>query len=135
MTLIIGMILWIAGCVSRQRVLLPSATATAAIEGTVLQAGTNEPIGRAVVSLTPLGVARSGTRANNPSAVADGDGRFMIRTVEPGQYTISAVHEGYRNPTSPGPLVILADRQQLTNMVLRMTRVPTISGFVSNPPG
>src|SRR5262249_24391806 len=94
----------------------------ASIEGIVVRTGTNEPVGRAQITVTlttlPGAAAAPGQRgaapagppqaapgqpaaaagaANGPSMqiMAENDGKFIIRDLAPGAYRLTAARNGY----------------------------------------
>jgi len=121
MAILLGFIFWLG---------------TASIEGTVLRAGSNEPLPEAVVHLTPVG------KGHPLTASADGMGKFAFDKLDAGSYRLTADHEGFirqeygqASVNSAGKILVIQPDQKLSNLVLRLTHVPTISGYISNPIG
>ena len=64
----------------------------ASVRGRVIDAGTNEPLADATVSFRP---SNSAEMRIARSAVTDPNGNFMMESVSPGTYTVTASREGY----------------------------------------
>ena len=114
------------------------AAGTCSLAGQVLRADTGEPVHRAVVALRKLD-SRSGTSL---TAATGTDGRFQLQGIEPGQYRLSAGHNGFlpaeygqRSYGKPGTPITLAPRQQLDDIVLRLVRDGAVSGRAVNEDG
>jgi protocatechuate 3,4-dioxygenase beta subunit len=141
-----------------------SASQTAVIQGTVLRAGTGQPLKRARVSLrrvngiapqlpylsvAPASVAPSGALVqqvmvgvNNTQAVTDDAGRYVFTGVAPGQYRLAIDRDGYihqefgqRTFTGPGTIITVAAGQQLPNLDIQMVPAGSISGRIFNEDG
>jgi hypothetical protein len=107
----------------------------ATISGRVLEAGTDHPVRRAIVTLT------GGALANGKSAVTDDDGRFAIARVPDGDFTVSATRPGFlpatfgaSRPGRPGTPIALrgANRSDVT---LLMTHGSALAGIMRDPAG
>ena len=66
--------------------------ATGKIQGIVTNSITGEPIKSVNISLSPTGL----------SAVTGSDGRYQFNNLEPGQYTVQGMKEGYESNTKSG---------------------------------
>jgi len=110
------------------------------VEGTVLAAGTNEPIEDAVVILAHL--ARTASAAGLPdepshSMITDRQGRFVFKDLDAGVYRLAFESNGYvrqeygqRVFPGSGAMLDLAKDQELRNLVVRMTRTASIRGRI-----
>jgi hypothetical protein len=95
--------------------------ALASVEGVVSKPGGTAPLAGARVTLQPVGIAINETTV--PSAISEDDGRFIIRGVPPGDYSLSvdslrygpAVY-GQRRANGPGTTVSLNPGQRLTDI-------------------
>src|ERR687888_459143 len=69
----------------------PSALAPASIAGFVVKLGSNEPLSKAVVTLS----STDGGRGQMYSASTSTDGRFLLDKIPPGKYRLAANRSGY----------------------------------------
>ena len=79
-----------AGLGVAQRTPASPPRADARIEGTVLASAGKAPLRRARVTINPLDAGRTPI-----SAETDEKGRFEIREIVPGRYTVTATRDGY----------------------------------------
>jgi protocatechuate 3,4-dioxygenase beta subunit len=103
---------------------------TASLEGIVINVATNEPIPRAVV------LASTGTAQNTKSystVTNNSDGRFVLRGISPGTYTVTVARAGYASP--PAKSIVLTSGQEMKDLVVRMTQFGVISGRVLDRDG
>src|SRR5437867_6861667 len=119
--------------------LLTLTTAVAqqsAVDGIVVKLGTGEALAEAEVELT---------KTDGPSyrATTGADGQFVFQNLEPGEYRLTATHDGgfmpteygQRNPNGGGiPFSLTADRR-LTGVRLALAPTGTISGRIFNRDG
>jgi hypothetical protein len=106
------------------------------VEGTVVRAGTSQPIANAVVEL-------SGTNKSDPLAMATGaDGKFAFRNVTPGPYRLAASRSGYldssygqRGPNGSGAALVVEADQSVKDIRLTMIALGAISGRVYDSNG
>lgn len=110
---------------------------TCAIEGLVLRAGTDEPLKKAWLTLNELG---QGRRPYGTSTEASG--RFVLKGIEPGRYTLHVQRNGYvnqqygqRGPDQPGTPLSLAPGQTLRDIVFRLVPAAVITGRVYDEEG
>ena len=90
--------------------------ATGRIQGIVTNANTTEPIQGVNISLSPTGA----------SAVTGSDGRYEFNNLEPGNYTVQGVKQGFESNTKN--ISITAGNVSSGDMQLR----PMVSGFRLN---
>ena len=117
------------------------------VSGRVLATDSAEPLASAAVRLIPednSNPAASGPRGGNRlQDSSDEMGRFSLRGVPPGRYRISVDREGYIHeehfqfgPNQPVQSVLTINSgQNLENVTVLMTPVPTISGVTYSPRG
>jgi hypothetical protein len=128
------------------------------IEGVVVRAGTNDPISRALVTITRVATAgpaaagppaAPGQRGGNPPAVitpapvvTGADGKFLIKDLPAGSYRIAAARNGYakqefgqRSPRSPGSVINVQAGQNVKDITFRLTPAGTVSGRVTDAAG
>lgn len=100
------------------------------VEGLVVRVGTSEPIAKAIVEISGGNGARSAVTTGS-------DGKFEIKSLNPGSYKLTVSREGYlsgaygkRGPNGQPMTLRLEASQSIKD--LRMTMVPTgaISGRV-----
>ena len=109
---------------------------TAAIRGFVTAGGTGAPVRRAQVRAMSM-EARGGGVTNT-----DAEGRFEIKDLPAGRYTITASKGGFapaqfgqRRPGDPGTPIELADGQTADKLSLVLSRGAVISGTVVDDGG
>ena len=124
--------------------------AAAIVAGQVVDATSRRPLGGAVVTLTSAAAPATAVsppqaapaRPRSVSAVANADGRFVFRDVPPGPYSLSSTFDNYapgafgrRRPGGPSSTFTVTDGARLTNVVLTLWRLATISGIVVDDRG
>jgi hypothetical protein len=124
------------------------ATPTAFVLGTVVDADSGRPVPDVVVrfsndqqSLAAVGLAP--VNALSPhTAVADGQGRFLLRAVPKGSYSLSTTAPGYvnggygqRKPNGPQRQVQVEDGQALSGVTVRIWKFATLSGTILDEAG
>jgi hypothetical protein len=105
---------------------------TAVIRGTVVAADNGSPIRRAQVRL-------GGQGAQGRLATTDAQGRFEIRDLPGGRYTVSAskggfvsVQYGQRRPSESGTPLEIGEGQTLEKVLIALPRGSVISGRVTD---
>src|SRR5262245_10195161 len=102
----------------------------ASIEGFVVRAGTNEPIASSRIT-----IRRNGEGQEIPPVTTDSQGRFIVKNLEPGTYSLIAQRNGFarqmfgeRAPGRGGtPLTIVAG-QELKDVIFRLIPTGAVSG-------
>ena len=89
---------------------------TGKIQGIVTNSITGEPIKSVNISLSPTGL----------SAVTGSDGRYQFNNLEPGQYTVQGMKEGYESNTKN--ITIVAGNTSSGDMTMK----PMVGGFTLN---
>jgi hypothetical protein len=120
---------------SRETTMQLSPAATAEIAGTVVTVeATPRPVRRAIV--TVVGADQ------RQSTITTDDGRFRFANLPTGQFSVSATKASYlttefgaKRPGRPGTPVSLAAGQQLTGLVLGLSRGAVLSGIVRGEDG
>ncbi len=109
------------------------------VEGQVVNALTGEPVKKVQISMTNH-MGRG--HANGFGAVTDAGGRFVVENVDPGQYGLSAVRDGFgkmeygaRVPDRPGSPLFLSAGQHVRDIALRLTPQGVIAGRVLDEEG
>lgn len=105
-----------------------------AVEGTVVDEVTGEPVSRANVMLSGV---RSGKTPENTSVQTQADGRFRIDGLEPGNYYVVARKSGYVETGGPGGAsrFQLTGSEQKTGLTLKLTPQGIVSGRVFDEEG
>jgi carboxypeptidase family protein len=116
--------------------LAQAAAQQSAVDGIVMKLGTGEALADADVVLS---------KTNGPSytATTGADGKFVFQNLDPGEYRLTATHEGgfmpteygQRNPNGGGIPFTLTSNQRLTGVRLAMAATGTISGRIFNRDG
>ena len=105
---------------------------TAVIRGSVVAADNGSPIRRAQVRV-------SGQGAGSREAATDAQGRFEIRDLPAGRFTVSASKAGFvtlqygqRRPSESGTPLELGDGQMVDKLMIALPRGSVISGRISD---
>jgi hypothetical protein len=107
-----------------------SVFAQTAVEGTVVNSVTGEPVKRARVILTLIG------RPSVPYATtSDASGHFLIDQVDAGTYSLMASRNGYPEQSKHSSVLTLEKGQALKNIVFRLAPQGIISGRVLDAEG
>jgi hypothetical protein len=126
----------------------PQSTVTAprgSIEGLVLQAGSNDPIAGARVTISrvqttppPIGAPV----APIPAVNTDSQGKFVLKDVEPGQYRLQVAKNGYARAEYGEPIVGAQGRplavaldEAVKGVVIHLTPGGNVSGRVRDLSG
>ena len=112
---------------------------SASISGTVVSAGTGQPLRKAHVDLSPDG----DRNLNRPlGAITDASGHFEIQNITPGRYDLSATHRGYvskryhqENADFPGAMLTLSAGQAVKDITFRLEQTAVIDGHVYDEDG
>jgi hypothetical protein len=114
----------------------PPARSTAAISGRVTNLETGGPLRRALILITSPALPSSRSVSTNS------DGRYEIRDLPPGEYSLKAERGGYltlaygqRRPGEPGKPLALAEGQTAKAIDFALPRVGVISGRVIDEVG
>ena len=109
-----------------------------AIEGQAVNALTGEPLKKAQITMNNLG----GRTNTTPGAVTDAGGRFVIESIDPGRYNISAERNGFvrfqygaHGPGRPGAPLTLSPGQHMRDLVFRLTPQGVIAGKIVDEDG
>lgn len=109
-----------------------TATGTAVIRGRVFAADSGRPLRRARVQISGPGLPNNGN-----STSTDADGRYEIKDLAAGRYTISVTRSGYlrlsygqRRPFEQGRPFDLANGQRADNVDFTLPRMGLITGRV-----
>jgi hypothetical protein len=109
--------------------LLAQQPRVGSIEGIVVQAGTPQPVARAVVELT-------GSREAEPVAVTtDTDGKFQFRNVAAGPYSLTVSRDGYLERRSGNSTLTVQAGQTAKDIRLTLIATGAISGRVYDSVG
>jgi Carboxypeptidase regulatory-like domain len=114
----------------------PASKSTAAIIGRVTSLETRGPLRRVVIRITSPALPSSRTVSTNS------DGRYEIRDLPPGEYSLTAERGGYlmlpygqRRPGEPGKRLQLGEGQTARAIDFALPRVGVISGRVVDETG
>ena len=112
-------------------------TPPASVEGTVVELGTNTPLSKATLDLRSV----TDTAVRYPAVTSD-NGRFVIRNIPPGQYTVSASRTGYvrsqygqRGPNGNAAILTVEPGKSFSGVRISMMPSAAISGRVSDREG
>jgi len=121
---------------------LQTRSGTALISGVVVDAASLQPLRRVAVVAVEQAAFASGRLS-----VTDDEGRFVFRSLGAGRYLVTATKAAYlatangvQKPMRPGPAptgsaIALKEGQQLTDLMLRMTRGSVVAGMVRGTDG
>jgi len=111
------------------------------IQGVVIKAGTGEPLHKALVEAWPA-VNRRGEDEAAATAETDAMGRFEMKGLAPGGYTLSAQRNGFvmqqygqQTPEGPAATLTLSPGQNVPNINFQMIPAAVISGHVYDEDG
>ena len=113
-------------------------TSGASVQGRIVDAVTNAPVRKAVVTLI-----RKTEKPEFLSVRSDSAGKFAFEDLQPGDYSLSGGARGYVSvteytslqPHTAGTLFSMAPGQKRTDLVLRLTPQAAISGRVVDVDG
>ena len=126
----------------------------ASIEGIVTSSSTNEPLMRAQVLITRIQPPNA--PSNTPIIISSGtvtagqiqpvntesDGKFEFKDLDPGQYRLRVVRNGYasqeygqRTPTTAGVPITLTEGQQMKNVAFNLIAAGVVAGRVRDSNG
>jgi hypothetical protein len=119
---------------------------TGLIVGQVLDAGTSQPIGGALVTIAGRGAAPAppvGGQPGGPLRLVTGpDGRFVVHDLPKGTFFINAAADGYvggsagqSRPGGSSQPVDLADDEHVTDVKVRLWRFAVLTGTVVDEAG
>lgn len=131
---------------SRQAPAPPQATGTAVLAGQVIDETIKQPLGGVVVTLAMMNApARAGgpsTTTRRAAALTNAEGRFVFRDVPAGTFTVTSALAGYAagafgqvRAAGPSQPVDVADGARVTDLIVRMWRLSTVSGVVLDDQG
>ncbi len=109
------------------------------IEGTVVDASTQQPLRAAEVTARGM-MANAGPRSlASTSANSDASGHFVFSGLTAGRYILSASHDGYPNqrrlPGRRGTVVLLVPGQHITDVVISLQPGGIIAGHITDGDG
>jgi hypothetical protein len=137
--------LWMFACVflTLTPAFVSLQTGSASIEGIVVNLGTNDPISGVIVELSKPS-ATPGTPPDAVTVTTGDDGKFVFRSLVPGEYRLVAVKPGgtynparygQRNPRSPGTPLTLSSAQTMKDVRLEMAATGAITGRIYDRSG
>ena len=115
----------------------PAPTLTAVIRGRVIAADTGRPLRRVRIAVSAPAILDQ-PRATNTSA----DGRYEIKDLPAGRYTVSAGRSGYLSlrygqsrPLEQGKPLVVLDGQIVANVDFALPRMSVIAGRITDEAG
>jgi 5-hydroxyisourate hydrolase-like protein (transthyretin family) len=113
-----------------------AANTVGRVEGKVLNSVNGEPVRKVTVVLG----TRKGAKGTSYVAQTDASGRFAIEAVEPGEYSLSAEHQGFIvKPAgasgAPLPLVKVESGQPVPEITIPLVPLGVITGRVMDQDG
>ena len=115
--------------------LLP-AQEPANFDGTVINSATHEPIPKASVLLR----SRDGDKGTNYAAETDANGKFSIRNMVPGSYSMTANRLGFFAEVTGAPgatpkATVVSPGESIKNFIIHLTPACVIAGRVLDHDG
>ena len=113
------------------------ATGTSAIRGRVFAADTKRPLRRARITVNAPSLGGEGRMTST-----DADGRYEIKELPPGRYTVAVNRSGYlrltygqRRPFEQGKPLQVADKEVVSNIDFLLPRMSLITGRIVDETG
>jgi len=113
------------------------ATGTSAIRGRVFAADTKRPLRRARITVNAPGLGGEGRTTST-----DAEGRYEIKDLPPGRYTVAVNRSGYlrltygqRRPFEQGKPLQVADKEVVSNIDFLLPRMSLITGRIVDETG
>ncbi|MGO8731836.1 MAG: collagen binding domain-containing protein [Terriglobia bacterium] len=107
------------------------------VQGVVLKAGTDEPLGRATVEIW-----LEGGVGQLQDTASDSMGRFEVKNLDPGRYRLSVQHNGYvrqeygqTKPGGSGSYLTLSPGQKVSDITIQLIPAAVITGHVYDENG
>src|SRR5262245_10384160 len=117
----------------------PQPAQDAVVIGRVVEAASGRPVPGAILTLNG---SATGPAPLAPRVMTNGDGAFAIRGLRAGTLFLNVTKGGYveatpgqRRPGGSGQPLQVADRQRITNVVIRMWKTAAIAGTVVDEAG
>jgi carboxypeptidase family protein len=109
------------------------------VEGQVVDAVTNAPIRKALLTL----IRKTQTKPEFRTTAPDSGGRFRFSNIPPGDYTLSGAARGYlllaehtaRQPRRAGTVFSLSAGQTMSGIILRLRAFAAVSGRIVDEDG
>ncbi len=125
------------------QVSVPTPEELGAVEGSVFNAATGEPVKKAAVVMTRTDLAPNRNAPQQSySTATDAAGRFAMKDIEPGKYRMTVTRNGFvtmaygaRGPTRPGTTLTLDRAQKLKDVNFRLTPHGVIAGRILDEDG
>ncbi len=109
------------------------------IEGTVVDATTQQPLKGAAVTARGMMGGVGVNSATSNSASTDANGHFVFLGLVAGRYILSASHDGYPNqrriPGRRGTVLLVAPGQHIGDVVISLQPGGTIAGHITDGDG
>src|SRR4051812_10073893 len=99
------------------------------VEGTVLRAGTTDPIAGALISVVP---DRPKIVTSAKNTLTDKEGHFSFTNLAPGSYRVLAQRDGYlsRGDNDAAQLITVRAGERVADLRFALRRAGTISGRI-----
>lgn len=121
-----------------QQTTTPNPADLGTIQGVVVKAGTGEPLRKAIVDVW----SATNRVAQSTATMTDAFGRFELKGLAPGQYRLSAQHNGFlrqaygqRGPEGLGTTLTLSSGQKVSGVTFQLSPAAVISGHVYDEDG
>ena len=112
------------------------------LDGQVVNAQTGEPLRKANIILNRVEAAPSNNPPPSYSTTSAEDGHFAMKDIEPGQYRLMAIRNGYvtltygaKGPGRVGTTLSLVRQQHLSELTLKLTPHGVIAGRIVDEDG
>jgi hypothetical protein len=119
----------------------PNPADLCTLQGVVINAGTGEPLHKAIVEAWPM-ANRRGMDESAGTAETDATGRFEIGGLAPGRYTLRAQRNGFvsqaygqHGPGTARTTLTLSAGQKVVDIAFRLVPAAVISGHVYDEDG
>jgi protocatechuate 3,4-dioxygenase beta subunit len=135
-TILVSLLFLIAGPAPGAQNAAVSPPDPGTVQGVVLNAGTGEPLRKAIVEIRQEGGPGHG------DTTTDSTGRFEFKNLDPGQYRLSAQRSGFvrqeygqTKPEEPGAVLSLSPGQKVSDISIQLIPAGVITGHVFDDDG
>jgi hypothetical protein len=135
-TILVSLLFLVAGPAPGAQNAVATPPDPCTVQGVVINAGTGEPLRKAIVEIRQEGGPGHG------DATTDSTGRFEFKNLDAGEYRLSAQRNGFvrqeygqTKPEEPGAVLTLIPGQKVSDIAIRLFPAGVITGHVFDEDG